>query len=58
MISLTHILLLGLVLVIFFGPSKLPALGRAFGKSKREFDKALHGEEDIDVTDTVKRIDD
>jgi sec-independent protein translocase protein TatA len=56
-ISLTHILLIVLVLVILFGPNKLPALGRTFGQSARNFKKALKGEEDIDITHTVKRLD-
>ena len=58
MLSLTHLLLLALVLVVIFGPTKLPALGRSLGDGARNFKKALHGEEDIDVTDSVKRLDD
>ncbi|MGZ3723998.1 MAG: twin-arginine translocase TatA/TatE family subunit [Bdellovibrionales bacterium] len=58
MLSLTHILLIGLVLLLVFGPTKIPALGRTFGESARNFKKALRGEEDIDVTHTVKRIED
>jgi sec-independent protein translocase protein TatA len=58
MLSLTHLLFLGLILVLIFGPTKLPALGRTFGESARNFKKALRGEEDIDVTHTVKRIED
>jgi sec-independent protein translocase protein TatA len=39
-ISLTGMLLIGLALLIFFGPSKLPELGRALGKGIHEFKKA------------------
>lgn len=58
MLSLTHILLLGFVLLLLFGKTKLPDLGRTLGESARNFRKALRGEEDIDVTDSVKRLDD
>ena len=58
MLSLTHLLLLAVVLLLLFGPTRLPALGRTLGESARNFKKALRGEEDIDVTDSVKRIDD
>ena len=58
MISLTHILLIVLVLVVLFGPNKLPEIGRSIGKGTKNFKKALKGEEDIDITHTVKRIED
>jgi sec-independent protein translocase protein TatA len=55
-LSLTHLLLLGVVLLLIFGPTRLPDLGRTLGESARNFKKALRGEEDIDVTDSVKQI--
>jgi len=58
MLSLTHMLVLGLILMLLFGKTKLPDLGRSVGESARNFKKALRGEEDIDVTHTVKRIED
>ncbi len=45
-LSLTHILLLGLVVIIFFGPSRLPQLGQSLGKAIRGFKKGLGGEDD------------
>jgi len=39
-LGLKEMLLIGIALLIFFGPSKLPELGTAFGKSIREFKKA------------------
>lgn len=39
-IGIEKLLLLGLALLIFFGPSKLPELGRALGKGIQEFKKA------------------
>ena len=56
--SFTHILLLGLILLLLFGKTKLPDLGRTLGESARNFKKAVRGEEDIDVTHTVKRLED
>jgi sec-independent protein translocase protein TatA len=58
MLSLTHILLLGLILTLIFGPTKIPKLGQTLGEGVRNFKKALRGEEDIDITDSVKRIED
>jgi TatA/E family protein of Tat protein translocase len=39
-IGIEKLLLLGLALLIFFGPNKLPELGAALGKGIREFKKA------------------
>lgn len=38
-IGLSGILLIVLVALLFFGPSKLPQLGRAIGDTMREFRK-------------------
>jgi sec-independent protein translocase protein TatA len=40
--SLTHLLLLGLIALIFFGPSRLPALGQSMGKAIRGFKQGLN----------------
>lgn len=58
MLSLTHLLLLALVLTLFFGKTKVSDLGHTLGEGVRNFKKALRGEEDIDVTHSVKRLDD
>ncbi len=58
MISLTHLLLMAVILLLVFGPTKIPDLGRSLGEGMRNFKKGLKGEHDIDVTDTVKRIED
>jgi sec-independent protein translocase protein TatA len=39
-LGLKEILLIGIVLVIFFGPSRLPELGRSIGAGIKEFKKA------------------
>ena len=39
--SITHILLVLGLFVLFFGPSRLPGLGQSLGKGIREFKKGL-----------------
>jgi sec-independent protein translocase protein TatA len=38
-----HILLIAIVALVFFGPSKLPELGRGVGKMLREFKSGTKG---------------
>lgn len=54
--SITHLLLLAAVFLIFFGPSRLPQLGQSLGKAIRGFKSGLT-EIDVeakDINDTVK----
>jgi len=44
-----ELLLIGAVLLLFFGPSRLPELGKSLGKGIQEFKKASK-----ELTDTVK----
>lgn len=44
--SLSHILILSAVLIVFFGPSRLPGLAKAMGEGIRDFKKSLNGEDD------------
>ena len=44
-----EMMLIGIALLIFFGPSKLPELGKALGKGIQEFKKASR-----ELTDSVK----
>ncbi len=39
----THLLFILLIVLIIFGPGKLPDLGRGLGKGIREFKDALRG---------------
>lgn len=48
-LGLTEMLLIGILLLIFFGPQKLPELGRSLGKGIQEFKKASR-----EITDAVK----
>ena len=48
-----HIFLLVIILLVFFGPSRLPKAGQSIGEAIRNFKKGLNGDE-IDVTDRSK----
>jgi TatA/E family protein of Tat protein translocase len=48
-LGITEMLLIGVLLLIFFGPQKLPELGKALGKGIQEFKKASR-----EITDAVK----
>jgi sec-independent protein translocase protein TatA len=39
--SITHLLIVGIVLLVFFGPSRLPGLGQSLGKAIRGFKEGL-----------------
>lgn len=53
--SVTHLLLLLAIFLIFFGPSRLPALGQSLGKAIRGFKSGLNeiDAEARDVKDTT-----
>lgn len=40
--SISHVLILTLVLLIFFGPSRLPALGQSIGKAIKGFKDGMN----------------
>lgn len=44
-----HLLLILAIVLIIFGPGKLPQLGESLGKSIRGFKKAMSGKEDEQV---------
>ncbi len=48
-LGMMEILLIGVALLIFFGPSRLPELGKSLGKGIQEFKKASK-----ELTDSVK----
>jgi len=56
--SLTHILLVAVIALIFFGPSRLPQLGQSLGKAIRGFKQGI-SEIDVDakdITDTPTQV--
>ncbi|XJZ28790.1 twin-arginine translocase TatA/TatE family subunit [Bacillota bacterium Lsc_1132] len=48
-IGIPGLILILIVALVIFGPSKLPEIGRAFGKSLSEFKKAT-----AELTDDIK----
>lgn len=46
-----HLLVILFIVLIIFGPGKLPALGEGLGKSIRSFKKALSGKEEAGTAD-------
>lgn len=53
--SITHLLLLAVILLLFFGPSRLPQLGQSIGKAIRGFKKGL-SEEDEGSRDVSQQL--
>ncbi|HXJ97052.1 MAG TPA: twin-arginine translocase TatA/TatE family subunit [Terriglobia bacterium] len=55
----THLLLILAIVLILFGPGKLPDLGRGLGKGIREFKDAMKGgmtnESSSSTTEVVKK---
>lgn len=51
-----HLLALIIIVLVFFGPSRLPTLGKSMGEAIRGFKKGLDGNNDeIDVTNTAQQ---
>ena len=47
-LGFSELLLIGVILLLFFGPSRLPELGKSLGKGFQEFKKATR-----EITDAV-----
>ncbi len=45
-----HLIVILVIVVIIFGPSKLPALGEGLGKSIKEFKKAMNEKDEPQET--------
>jgi len=57
LLSPTHLIYILLIVLILFGPGKLPELGKGLGKGIREFKDALRGgmEGSSDKKDETKK---
>lgn len=51
--SISHVLILTLVLLIFFGPSRLPALGQSIGKAIKGFKDGMN-ETETEINKSVQ----
>jgi sec-independent protein translocase protein TatA len=54
LVSPMHLLFLGLLAVIVFGPQRLPEIGRSIGNSMREFKDSVSGV--TDIQDAVRGV--
>jgi sec-independent protein translocase protein TatA len=45
-IGVTELVILLVVLLIFFGPKRLPEMGRSLGRGMREFKDSISGKDD------------
>ena len=51
--SIWQILIVVAIVLLLFGPSRIPGLGKSLGQAIRGFKKGI-SEDEIDVTDTSK----
>lgn len=52
-LSFSHLLILFVIVLIFFGPSKLPGLGQALGKAIRNFKSGISTDDPEDAPKLV-----
>ena len=52
--SIWQILIVVVLVLIFFGPKRIPGIGKSLGEAIRGFKKGISDDE-IDVTDSAKR---
>ena len=55
-LSVWQILIVVALILLFFGPKRLPGLGKSIGEAIRGFKKGLDEKEEIDVTDSAEKI--
>ncbi len=55
-IGIWEMLILLLVLLLVFGPKRLPEMGRQLGKGMREFKDSVSGGKDDDVVDDFAEL--
>ncbi len=51
-----HLLVILIIVLIIFGPGRLPEIGKGLGESIRGFKKAMSGDEDEDNKEKPKGI--
>ncbi len=55
-LGIGEVLLIGLVILIFFGPKKLPEIGKGLGKGLSEFKRAMRDVQD-NITSEIEKKD-
>jgi len=52
--SVTHLILLMVILLLVFGPSRIEGIGTSLGKAVRGFKKGLEGQDTPSTTTTLR----
>lgn len=55
-IGIWELLILLLVLLLVFGPKRLPEMGRQLGKGMREFKESVSGKDDDPIDDDIAEL--
>ena len=55
-IGLQGILMLGLVLLLVFGPKRLPEMTRSMGRGVRELKDSLTGSDEIEIVEPTPKV--
>ena len=55
-IGFPELIVLAIVLLLIFGPKRLPEIGRSMGKGMREFKDSVTGKDDDDDTTTSRPV--
>lgn len=55
-VGFPELLLLGLVLLLLFGPTRLPEIARSLGKGMREFKDSISGAEHHDDSESISGL--
>lgn len=53
-ISLGHLVVILIIVMVIWGPSRLGGLGRGIGEAVRGFKKGMNADDSIDVTPSVQ----
>ena len=51
-IGFQELIIIGLLVLVFFGPKKLPELGTGLGKAIRDFKRAVKGTDSVGATES------
>jgi sec-independent protein translocase protein TatA len=57
-IGMPELIVLGIVLLLIFGPKRLPEMGRSMGRGMREFKESISGEHRDEPELTVVHVHD
>ena len=56
MFGTQDLIIIAVIVVVLFGASRLPAIGKGLGQSIRDFKKSINEPDTIDVTPKKERV--